>query len=135
MSSITAPAMGMSRPAGLGSSARAQRREAGAGRSAASLRLTARGRAVLLALLAIPLAIGIAVLSIGGGTATATIEDGASLEYVLVQPGQTLWGLAGELAPASDPREVIDELIRFNQLGSADLAAGQQLAIPPKYVG
>jgi len=125
MSSITAPVLGMSRPSGLGSSAV---------RRSAPLRLTARGRAVLLALLSVPLVLGIASLSLGGGTATASGEAGVALEYVLVQPGQTLWGLAVELAPASDPREVIDDLIRFNQLGSADLAAGQQLAIPPKYV-
>ena len=102
-------------------------------RAAAPLRLTRRGRAALLTVLALPLAVFIAGAALEGGGATATMEDAVALEYVMVQPGQTLWGLATELAPASDPREVIDEVMRFNRLGSADLAAGQQLAIPPAY--
>lgn len=132
MSSITiSPAMGVRRPA-LASAAPSPADTAGRTRTA--LRLTQRGRAVLLSILALPLAVGIAVAVLDGGGATATMADPASLEYVMVAPGQTLWGLATELSPGSDPRDVIDDIMRFNRLGSADLAAGQQLAIPPKYL-
>lgn len=103
-------------------------------RTRTPLRLTQRGRTVLLSILALPLVVGIAVAALDGGGATATMSDPASLQYVMVAPGQTLWGLATELAPGADPRDVIDDIMRFNRLGSADLAAGQQLAIPPKYV-
>lgn len=103
-------------------------------RRSAPVRLTRRGRAVLLTLLALPLAAGIAATAINGGGATATLDDVAVLEFVTVEPGATLWGLATELAPTADPREVIDDIMRFNRLGSADLAAGQQLALPPKYL-
>lgn len=128
MSSITlSPTMGMSRPTYLEQPARV------AQRSSAPLRITRRGRAVLLSILAIPLAAMIAFSALGAGGATATMEDVAVLEFVTVMPGQSLWGLSAELAPSADPREVIAEFIRFNQLGSADIAAGQQLAIPPKY--
>ena len=104
-----------------------------AARRAAPVRLTARGRSVLLAILALPLAAFIAGAALNGGGATASMHDAATLEYVMVQPGQTLWGLATELAPAADPRDVIEDVMRFNRLGSADLAAGQQRALPPKY--
>lgn len=128
MSSITvSPLMGMSRPAHLGHTSRA------AQPSSTPLRITRRGRAVLMSFVAIPLAAWIAVATLNGGGATATLDDVAALEFVTVHPGQTLWGLAAELAPSVDPREVIDDVMRFNRLGSADIAAGQQLAIPPKY--
>lgn len=128
MSSITiSPAMGLSRPVAAGQPTRTPR-------TATPLRLTRRGRSVLLAILALPLAALIAVGTLNGGGATATMEDVVGLEFVTVQPGQTLWGLATELAPSADPRDVIDSLMRFNRLASADIAAGQQLAIPPKYL-
>ena len=44
-----------------------------------------------------------------------------------VQPGDTLWSIAGKLAPAKDPREVVDDLMRQNHLGSPTIVAGQTL--------
>ncbi|MCU1412125.1 MAG: hypothetical protein JWR04_2832, partial [Rhodoglobus sp.] len=37
-------------------------------------------------------------------------------EYVTVESGQTMWHLAEDLAPQSDPREVIAQIVQFNQL-------------------
>jgi len=98
------------------------------------LRMTARGRAVLLSVLALPLAAGIAFGVLNGGAADATRDAAtAPLQYVTVLPGATLWGIATEIAPGQDPRDVIGDLIAFNRLPSADVAAGIQLAVPPKY--
>ncbi len=99
----------------------------------ARLRLTARGRAVLLALLAIPLALGIGLGVMNGGGADATNGAPATLQYVTVESGQTLWGLAKQIAPNADPRDVVAELMQLNQLPSGAVPAGLHLAIPPKY--
>ena len=95
------------------------------------LRLTQRGRAVLTFLAATPLVIVAFVFAINGGGATASLEgSNVPFEYVTVEAGQSMWQLAEELAPRSDPRDVIAQLVQFNQLSGSDISAGQQLAIP-----
>ena len=104
-------------------------------RPAARLRLTQRGRRVIMTLAATPLVIGALVFALNGGMANATLESsGAAFQYVTVEAGQSMWQLAGELAPQADPREVIDEVVKLNGLDSSDVYAGQQLAIPAEYV-
>ena len=104
-------------------------------RPATRLRLTARGRSVLLALAAVPLAIGIAFAAISGGSAVASGEDvaTATFETVTVMPGDTLWSIAEGIAPESDPRDVIGEITRLNMLQGGALQIGQELAIPAQY--
>ncbi|MFM9877943.1 MAG: LysM peptidoglycan-binding domain-containing protein [Rhodoglobus sp.] len=98
------------------------------------LRLTKRGRAVLMFLAATPLVIGALFFALNGGGATASHEGSAiGFEYVTVESGQTLWQLAETLAPAADPREVIAEIMQLNLLESADVYAGQELAVPAAY--
>jgi len=97
------------------------------------LRITARGRAVLLAIVAAPLSAVLLVLALNGGGATATLEAGAPAQVVMVQPGQSLWSLAEQIAPSADPRDVILELVAFNRLESSDVWAGQQISIPQQY--
>lgn len=101
------------------------------------LRLTARGRAVLLALASIPLAIGIAFAAISGGSALASGGDEAAtstvFETVTVLPGDTLWSIASSVAPTADPRDVIGEISRLNMLRGGELQIGQELAIPAQY--
>ncbi|MGO2747852.1 LysM peptidoglycan-binding domain-containing protein [Microbacterium sp.] len=105
-------------------------------RPATRLRLTVRGRRVLVALAALPLAIGIAFAAIGGGSAIASGETvpTASFETVVVMPGDTLWSIAESVAPAADPRAVIGDIQRLNALGAGSLQVGQQLALPAEYV-
>jgi hypothetical protein len=97
------------------------------------LRLTQRGRKVLTALVATPLVIAALVFALNGGGATATLDSGATFEYVTVDGGQSLWQLAEQLAPDADPRDVIVDIMKLNQLESAEVYAGQQLAIPAQY--
>ncbi|MGL4340676.1 MAG: LysM peptidoglycan-binding domain-containing protein [Rhodoglobus sp.] len=98
------------------------------------LRLTRRGRFLLTAVAAAPVVIGAMFFPLDGGQATAT-RDGsdADFRYLTVASGETLWQLATELAPHADPREVIDQIIQLNQLASADVFAGQEIAIPAEY--
>lgn len=96
------------------------------------LRLTRRGRAVLLVLAALPLVLWLLFAQLNGGAATGSLEGGA-VPIVVVEPGESLWALAERIAPGSDPRDVIDAIVAFNHLGSADVMAGQQLGIPAPY--
>ena len=108
-------------------------------RPATRIRLTVRGRRVLLALAALPLAGGIAFAAIGGGSAIASGYDASAVtttfSTVTVLPGDTLWSIASEIAPAADPREVIGEITRLNMLQSGEIQIGQEIAIPAQYEG
>lgn len=96
--------------------------------------LTKRGRAVLTILAATPLVIAALLFALNGGGAAASLEGSdASFQYVTVESGQSLWQVAEELAPQADPRDVIAQLMQLNQLESADVFAGQSLAVPAQY--
>ncbi len=97
------------------------------------LRLTRRGRAVLTLVISIPLVIAALFVIVNGGGAIATNHPGTALHYVTVQGGETLWQLAGEVAPLADPREVVADIVNLNQLASSDIQAGQRIAIPARY--
>jgi hypothetical protein len=98
------------------------------------LRITRRGRAVLTVLIAIPLAVAAVLGGIGAVGATATETSGSdSFSYVTVAPGESLWQLAQEVAPKADPRDVVADITRLNDLQSGVVQPGQRLAIPAQY--
>ncbi|MBG6053973.1 LysM repeat protein [Salinibacterium sp. CAN_S4] len=98
------------------------------------LRITKRGRSLLTVVVAAPLVITALLFALNGGEATASLGGSdVPFDYVTVASGETLWQLAGELAPTADPREVIDQIVQLNQLESSDVFAGQELAIPAQY--
>jgi hypothetical protein len=100
----------------------------------ARLRITRRGRIVLTALVAAPLALGAGLVALNGGAAVASKDaSGTAFEYVTVSSGQSLWDLAEEIAPSADPRDVIASVVDLNRLPTSDVAAGQQLAVPAEY--
>lgn len=101
------------------------------------LRLTMRGRRVLAAIAAVPAAIALGVAILGGGAALASHASGASVHYetVTVHPGDTLWGIAQEVAPRDDPRDVVDAIVNLNALDQVTLVPGQRIAIPTQYSG
>jgi len=98
------------------------------------LRITRRGRAVLTLLVAVPLAIAAAVTGIGAlGAAAGTQGSAATFQYVTVEPGESLWQVAQEVAPAADPRDVVADILTLNNLSSGEVQPGQRLAIPAQY--
>ncbi|CAO1651011.1 LysM peptidoglycan-binding domain-containing protein [Salinibacterium sp. NSLL150] len=102
--------------------------------SAPRLRLTTRGRVVLMTLAATPLVIAALLISLNSGGAAATLESNENaFVYVDVAAGQSLWNIAEQHAPGHDPREVVAQLIEVNQMSSADIFAGQELAIPASF--
>lgn len=117
---------------------RAQRRPAAAARVVpttvvaderpAALRLTRRGRLVLV-VLALALGIG-AVLFASQASADGTVSAQEVQRHV-VAPGETLWRIAaGITAPGHDVRDTVDRLVRLNHLPSAGLMAGQIIVVP-----
>lgn len=99
------------------------------------LRLTARGRRVLLAAAALPIAGGIAFSVLAGGTALASGEQAAPVAFasVTVLPGDTLWSIAADAAHGADPRVVIEDIKRLNNLSSGVIQVGAEIAIPVEY--
>jgi len=88
-----------------------------------------------MTLAALPLIAIALFVALNGGMATATDADPAELSYVTVSGGDSLWSIAEEIAPGEDPREVIAQLLRFNELSSVGVVPGQQLAVPTTYSG
>lgn len=96
------------------------------------LRITRRGRAVLAALVSIPVLVGLALFGVNmsaaaAGDASAVAGD---LQYVTVESGQSLWAVAEAIAPSRDPRDVIADIVKMNGLDSANVPAGVSIAIP-----
>jgi LysM repeat protein len=93
-----------------------------------ALRLTRRGRLVILAML---LAVG-AVLSLtvtSSGLASSAAQQ-VPVQYVTVAPGDTLWSIAGEVAPGTDRRDTVAEIVELNALDGSTVQAGQRIAVP-----
>lgn len=102
-----------------------------AGHAHTRLRLTRRGRIVLTTLASVPIVAWALVTVLGAGGAAAEVDGArAMFEYVTIDQGDSLWGIAESIAPDGDPRVVIDEIIRLNGLDGAVVEPGQCLALP-----
>jgi hypothetical protein len=91
------------------------------------VRLTRRG--LIVAAVAVAVAAGAllwgAWLSAPGGAASSSARPVPAA--VQVRSGDTLWSIAGQVAPGRDPRLEVAILQRLNHLGGASLAVGQVL--------
>ncbi|MBG6180560.1 LysM peptidoglycan-binding domain-containing protein [Arthrobacter sp. CAN_A1] len=100
---------------------------------AAKLRLTRRGRLLLVGLPIVLLASAVLMLSgFFNSPAKAAAEGGEVTQTVSVSvaAGETIWQIATEFAPDRDPRDVVSEIVELNSLGTSVLQAGQQLDVP-----
>ncbi len=95
----------------------------------AEMRLTRLGRLVLTIAL---VAVALAVLMLVGSPAESTgATHHPPAVTVVVEPGQTLWDIAQEVAPDEDPRVVIADILDLNALTDAgSIRAGQPLYVP-----
>lgn len=94
----------------------------------AGLRLTRRGRVVLVLLVMLL----VAPVVTWGATAVAS-SPGAPTEVRLhaVQPGETLWGFARELVePGEDVRHTVARLQELNEMRSGSVRVGELLVLP-----
>ncbi|WP_125775274.1 LysM peptidoglycan-binding domain-containing protein [Antribacter gilvus] len=92
------------------------------------LRLTRRGRAVLVVLVALVLA----PAATWGATAVASSSGpGVEVRVHVVQPGESLWDFATPLtAPGEDVRSAVARIKDLNDLDDATLRVGQVLLLP-----
>lgn len=90
-------------------------------------RLTRRGRIVLAAAWAVLFVVGLlGVMRPWGGS-----EPAAGSTTVRIDPGDTLWDVAGDVAPASDRREMVAAIVELNDLTSAgDIRPGDTVLVP-----
>lgn len=55
---------------------------------------------------------------------------GSGVTRVVVRSGQTLWSIAAQVDPGSDPRAVIPEIVELNSLSGTAISIGQVLWVP-----
>ena len=93
------------------------------------VRLTRRGRVALTTLFLVA-ALGAMVAL--GGWATASLTGGTPepVRVIEVQPGQTLYDIAGEVAAPGHVREMVLRIQQLNSLSGASIEEGQKLAVP-----
>ena len=103
----------------------------------APLRLTRRGRIVLIGVPLVLLAV--LLLSLAGVFhSPAKASDSASdlavtpTLTVTVQPGQSLWAIASAVAPDRDARDVVADIVQLNNLRAESVLPGQQLFVPTR---
>lgn len=101
------------------------------GRPASHVRLTRRGRLVVLALgLLVMAAVGI---MLAAGSAATKDAGSAQVEVLTVAPGDTLWDIASHAAAATGEDDVADMVAtirEMNALDSSMVYAGQELRVP-----
>lgn len=97
---------------------------------AGPVRLTARGRALVVVVAALPLLALGSLLARQPGDAAPDAGPGPAVSWVTVAPGETLWQIAGRVAPGVDRRDTVDRILELNGLRAGDLRAGQRLAVP-----
>lgn len=74
----------------------------------------------------------VAVLAVGGlrASAHAATSEPSRVRAYVVREGDTLWSIARRLAPGTDPRRVVDQLVRTNDVDPGSLVPGQSLRLP-----
>ncbi|MSY17024.1 MAG: LysM peptidoglycan-binding domain-containing protein [Actinobacteria bacterium] len=114
--------------------ARVQGSAAAASTATSNLRLTNRGRVLLL--LVTILTLFTVVVASGRFTAQATVnsdmagESAPATAVVVVQAGESLWSIAQQVAPGTDPREMVSRIRDLNGLADAVVSPGQSLLVP-----
>jgi LysM domain len=97
--------------------------------TAGHIRLTRRGRLALLVAAVLCMLVGFSLGNTLSFTA-GSISPAPASHSVVVQPGDTLWGIATQAAPHVDPRATIQQIIVLNHLPSTGLQVGETLAVP-----
>lgn len=121
------PRPAAARPAAAPTPGRERAGARAAGASEASLRLTRRGRAVLVVLALLVVLGGV----VGGRAVADGPQQATEVTTHAVMAGETLWQIAADVAaPGEDVRDVVLRLQELNGLSSASLLAGQVLLLP-----
>jgi hypothetical protein len=95
----------------------------------APVRLTRRGRIVVLATL-LMLAVGLVALVGAPGQAADPANRADPAPTTVVAPGDTLWSVAERCVPGRDRFRAIDEIRRLNGIRDYTIHPGQRLILP-----
>jgi Tfp pilus assembly protein FimV len=76
------------------------------------------------------IALVLGVLLIDRTAEAGSISRPVPVTYRVVLPGETLWQIAGEVAPGVDRRDTVARLLELNALSTAGVRAGQRIAVP-----
>jgi LysM repeat protein len=91
-------------------------------RSSRRLPVRHLGRWAVVLVAAACISVGLSKVALG--------DAGAVQSVVVVQPGDTLWGIATARYPGEDVRVRVDEIERLNGLASPQIEAGETLRLP-----
>lgn len=94
----------------------------------APLRLTRRGRIVVLAFFVMMAVVASAVLF--ATASRANDPDVGPAPTVVVQPHDTLWSIATRTTPRRDPYAAVADLQRLNHLSGYVVHPGETLVLP-----
>lgn len=67
---------------------------------------------------------------VSGALSSRLAAEAPERVEVVVRPGDTLWQIARSNAPDRDPRSVVADIVRLNDLPSTAVAAGAVLVVP-----
>jgi LysM repeat protein len=107
----------------------AVRRPAQAVRHQPQVRLTRRGRLVVVVAL---VAVAFVVLTAFGSHSAATGEIGTPVQTrtVEVAPGDTLWDIASDVAAPGQVRDMVHQIQELNAMTGPGVTVGQEIAVP-----
>ncbi|WP_120004352.1 LysM peptidoglycan-binding domain-containing protein [Nesterenkonia muleiensis] len=107
------------------------------GLNAPGLRLTRRGRLLLLGLPAVLAAVALLAAAVFAAAAlfnqalaSTGAASGVEAEQVTVTEGDTLWSIASAAESDADIQQLITQIAELNDLDSAQLEHGQVLFVP-----
>jgi nucleoid-associated protein YgaU len=92
----------------------------------APVRLTRRGRTVVLVALLLLATVLVALVAAPGEAA----DPAGGAPTAVVEPGDTLWSMAGRYSPGGDRFRAIDEIRRLNGIRDYTVHPGQRLRLP-----
>jgi hypothetical protein len=101
--------------------------------TARRMRLTVRGRVLVLGMALVMTILALGVLGALRAEAASQNQSPApeGWQVVVVQPHETLWQIARQATPEADPRPLIEEIKSVNSLTSSAVQAGARLWLPP----
>lgn len=99
--------------------------------TAQHVRLTTRGRALVLIAL---VAVLFGAFSFGRANSEAApavdVPVVPAVQQTVIQPGESLWTVARRIAPDNDPRAVVAQIRKLNDMTGSQVLAGQHLLLP-----
>ncbi len=96
------------------------------------IRLTRRGKfaAAIVALLLLAILFTVVWNQLAGPQAVATDDQPETYQQIVIQPGDTLWGIAVRVSQQTQQDKALDDIVAYNDLDSSELEVGQTLYIP-----